>query len=172
MGIDYGGLIDGILGLGSAAIKDNSRDDFSSLLQQQEQNNYDTSKQNYDAYNEYLTNVYGPAAAANHASSQAAARAAHAAAQANEAARAAAAQKASKVLTKRFKGSMKMLRPSINISNAVLPQMQQAYGKGLDGLNLLRAYMQSPQLMGRIGQAGQPVLSQDVGQLPEHMRGK
>jgi hypothetical protein len=170
MATDWGQVIDGILDVGSSYIKDNSRNDYADLLASQEQQNYNESKQGYDAYNDWLTNVYNPGQAANSAASARAAASAHATAQANEAARAAGAAKAGKLLKKRFRKSMKMLQPSIKMANELIPVMGDTYKKSMDGLNLLRGYLETPQMMNRISQAGTPALGIDVGQLPEHMR--
>lgn len=158
--------------IAGALNKNNAGNNFADILAQQEKNNYDTSKANYDAYNEYLANVYGPNAAAERAAAQANANARASAARQNEANRVRSEKKAGKKMTKFYKQGQAMIDPFIKAGQEVAPANAQNYLDATAGLKNLRGYLESPSMMAMLGNPRTPTMATDIGKLPDYLKKK
>lgn len=173
MATDWGALAELGLGLGTSLYgayeKSRQNDNYQDALRAREQRNYDDSKAGYEAYQQYL-NQWNQADAANSAASAASSRASAAAAAATERNRQKAAKKAQNVQNKAFGKSEALLKPYADVGLQLLPQVQAAYGGGLNNLNLLSAYVNDPSRMARMD-TPTSALQTDF-KLPDYLRYK
>lgn len=159
-------LLGGALGAYQISNKNDERQSTLDWMTQQEQKNYDTAKQNYQAYQDYLGQYNNWAAGA--AKARAAAAAAHAkAARQTEANRQKAEKKALKNLNASYETAKGYYQPFYNAATAVLPQVQKTYGTALDTMGMLAQYLTKADQMKKLAMPGN-VWDQSVP-LPSYM---
>lgn len=118
---------------------DKNRDRYVDQARANEDRNYADSKANYDAYLSYLNGVGGGVAANNAAYAGAHAK--------QEQGRLGALGKGIKKYEKAHKQGMGMLRPYVQAGHMLLPKATKTYGNALDTMNLMNAYLSSPEKM-------------------------
>ena len=140
-----------VLSLGSNIYKKSedsrNKSDYINILKAQEDKNFAENQ----AYN-LAAQAYNERAAANANANSAAAASASAANQRNAQA---AGNKAAKQLDKVYAADMDTFRPYKETADKLLPQMTAAYEGGLGGLNMLNAYLNSPEQLAKMNQ-GKP----------------
>lgn len=166
---NYGGDI--VAGLGdaySAYNAGNSRNQYADAVRNYIQQDYNDQKAQYE-YDQQYNQQVAAASAANRAAARQAAVARAAAAVQTEANRQAAAKKAKKHMDSTYKNVQGLLKPSVDIYNALMPQMQNTYSGAANTVDLMRAYLMSPQQQ---AQMNLPVSASQVGMaLPKYMQG-
>lgn len=137
-----------VLSLGSNLYKKSedsrNKSDYINLLKAQEDRNFADNQ----AYN-LAAQAYNAQAAANANANSAAAASAAAANQRNAQA---AQNKASKQMDKVYGENMEIFRPYKETADKLLPQMTAAYESGLGGLNMLNAYLNTPEQLAKMNQ--------------------
>lgn len=136
-----------------ASQKDSAIQGYNDAMRQGIEQDYNSQKANYDAYNKYLNEQYYPWQQASQAAAGAAAAARAKNARMEEDNRLAASKKAAKIEHRGYKNALALLQPYINAGQQVLPQMTNSYLSGLNGMNMLGAYLQSPQFVNRLNQS-------------------
>ena len=140
--------------------KDDTQSQYMDYLRSQEDRNYANSKAAYDAQVAYM----GQAAAA--ARANAAARASAAAA--TERNRQIAAGKANKNTQETYKKVAAMYQPYADTALKLLPEMTGTYESGLNTINALNAYLNSPKQQAKLS-ASIPA-SDVLVNLPDYLR--
>lgn len=135
---------------------DNTQKEYLDYLKEREQQNYQNSVDQINAYNQQLQ------------ANNAAAGARSAAARQNEANRMKAGKKANKVTQKAYKEILAMYAPYKNVADTLLPQMSQTYQNSLGLQNALAQYVSSPAQTAKLD-AGQPSWNINVP-LPDSIR--
>ncbi len=141
-------VIDTGIKFASAYNKSKARDDYANLLREQEDRNYNEQRANYDAYVQYLMNRAGGGGGGPSAST------------------------GMGHLTGALAANTKMYQPALNAYKWLIPYQTKQYRKGMKGINALRAYLEQPQFKDLMKAPTTPTLQFDIGELPEHMKGK
>jgi biotin carboxyl carrier protein len=134
--------------------------DYLKGLRAAEDRNYQDGLRNYEA-----TKKYNAEAAAYSSRASAANAAARGATEKN---RQEAAKKALGIQNKYSDMLMSLYRPYVDAGQTVLPQMTQAYGKGISNLDGLAALFSSPQAMSALN--AKPALQQKIN-IPSYFAG-
>lgn len=163
-------IIDAGSKLISAMNKGNTTNQLAGLLANQEQQNFNNTMANSNAYNDWLKNVYEPGVAANRAASQKAAAARSAAARRTEANRVAANKKAQAQITKGFKESNVLYKPYIEAGAKAAPVAAETYTQGMKGLGELQKMMMSPDMLALLGDIRNPGTAVNLGKLPGYLK--
>lgn len=142
-------LIKGGLGVYNYLSGSNSRSDYQDAMNRAAYNDWERGRQEYEATKKY-NEEYAAYVAANAASRAAAARA-------NAANRQKAAKKAAAYMDEQLGQIAQNYKPFNTAALELLPQMQQAYGSGLNQLGLLQSYLNTPGMQARVANAGAPV---------------
>lgn len=132
--------------LGVGAVKqnqvDNTQSQYLDYLKSKENQNYDDSVAQINAYNAQLE------------ASNAASAARAAAARGTEANRMKASKKANKVSQSTYKDLLKMYKPYRDTADALLPQMTQTYQNSLGMQNNMMNYLAQPNQMAKLDASG------------------
>lgn len=138
-----------VLSLGSNLYKksesSSNMDDYIKLLRSQEDKNFADNQAYNSAAQAY--NEQAQAAANANAAASAAASAA------NQRNAQAAQNKAAKQMDRTYGENMDIFRPYKETADKLLPQMTAAYESGLGGLNMLNAYLNSPEQLAKMNQS-------------------
>jgi hypothetical protein len=149
MGINWGNLISGGLGLLDAYNQDQGRSGYGDALKGSIDADYQGQKNLYDYNNQYNQQL-----AAYNQSQAGAARAAAAsragAAAATERNRQHAADKAQSYMDKVYSGIQDTYQPYKDTAAKLLPQAANTYSNALGGMNLLQAYLFQPKQLGQL----------------------
>lgn len=155
-------------GLFNAYNQDRGGNNYVDALKAREDKNYADTKAYNDAYAQYVQQA-NAARAANAGIAASNANAAAAAAAATEKNRQKAARKALKFEKKNYGERIGMFEPYRQAGLQLLPQMQKTYEGGMNNVNMLNAYLNTP---GQLQKLNQAVLPQQTGiQLPSYLRG-
>lgn len=146
-----------------------SNKDYADLLADREQWKYDQAKESHDAYSNYM-NMANGIAQGNAAAANARAGAIAGAFNAAEQRRIGASKKGKKDLKRTHKRAISYLTPYRVAGESMIAPTLNMFNQGVEGLNLMNAYMQTPEQMAKMNQSG-PILdmSAGLGQLPEWM---
>lgn len=152
-----------VSGAGTAYNESRNQQEYLNLLRQQEQQNYDQSKANYDAYAAWAATQGGGGGGDGGA-------AAAAAASSNDKAKQKAAKKANKKQQEGFKQIQELWDPYVKTGQELLPVMSGAYKNGVGNLDTMNTKFKTPEFQSSLNQ-GAPSWMIDVP-LPDHMKGK
>ncbi len=150
-----------VSGVGTAYNESKNQQDYLNLLRQQEQQNYDTSKANYDSYAAWAATQGGGGGDGG---------AGAAAAAANDKNKQKAAKKANKVQQKGFGKIQELWDPYVATGKELLPIMSNAYKGGAGNLETMNAKFKTPEFQASTNQSI-PSWMVDVP-LPDHMKGR
>ena len=81
-------------------------------------------------------------------------------------------KKGTKFIEQQFDNSQAQLQPYVETGHRLLPEQAKTYQNGLQGLNMMQAYLQTPQNMQKMNAPQIPTYAQDLGELPEYLKGQ
>lgn len=165
MSFDWTSIIKPALGLGGQLFdsynQGNTQNNIIDVLTQAELSNYNQSKAAHDAYiaSKGASGVGGSGGGGGGGGGH------------SDGGKSAANKGAQKFLKKQNKKALKMLRPYRKVGKQLLPEMTDTYRSGMAGLNLMNAFLSAPQNLKKLT-AQAPATGINIGELPEHMKGK